>query len=251
MVQQNVADAASPPSASAARAPQFQVWSHAEAERFLSWQELPHYRRIAWELALATGMRREDLAGLRWQDYRDGCLNIENVRTAYRDKGGMTAIYEGPPKTDKGRRVIPLDPGTVASLDEWFETQGELATECGRRRPTYVLTTNDALPWNPDALGRAWRRDNEQAVEAGVVAARMRLHDTRHWTATNLIAAGEDLKTVSEILGHANAAFTLSVYAHTDLTRKQEAMNRLGGRLRRNMCHESDTPPTPHLRAVS
>jgi len=44
----------------------------------------------------------------------------------------------------------------------------------------------------------------------------MRLHDARHWYATQLVAAGTDLNTVADQLGHSSPAFTLAVYGHSD-----------------------------------
>jgi integrase len=47
----------------------------------------------------------------------------------------------------------------------------------------------------------------------------MRLHDARHWYATQLVAAGTDLNTVADQLGHSTPAFTLAVYGHSDAAR--------------------------------
>lgn len=55
----------------------------------------------------------------------------------------------------------------------------------------------------------------------------MRLHDCRHWHATQLVAAGVDLNTVADRLGHTTAAFTLSVYGHSDEERDRAAANAL------------------------
>ena len=227
MVTHNVADAASPPSDRAAKAPEPEIWSSDEAHSFQSWSELPHYRRIAWQLALATGMRREDLTGLRWKDFEDGQLNLRNVRTQYVDRHGRKAITEGASKTESGRRVIKLGSKLGAELDHWEKVQKAQSMKCGQGRPAYVLTNNRALPWNPDDLGQAWRRDVRRAVDSGVVSHSMRLHDARHWNATTSIQNGMDLNTVAKRLGHANPAFTLAVYGHSDAARDQECADRL------------------------
>ena len=72
-------------------------------------------------------------------------------------------------------------------------------------------------------MTQAWAKDVKRAVDGGVVPARMRLHDCRHWHATQLVAAGVDLNTVADRLGHATAAFTLSVYGHSDAARDEAA----------------------------
>ena len=65
-------------------------------------------------------------------------------------------------------------------------------------------------PPNPDRIGYWWRLARDKAI----LDARWRLHDLRHWSASVAIAAGHDVKTVADRLGHANAARTLRVYAH-------------------------------------
>ena len=64
---------------------------------------------------------------------------------------------------------------------------------------------------NPDRIGYWWRR----ARTAAGIDSQCRLHDLRHSSATAAIGSGHDLRTVAERLGHANAAMTLRVYAHT------------------------------------
>ena len=53
------------------------------------------------------------------------------------------------------------------------------------------------------------------------------LHDLRHSTATLWLAAGVDVKTVADLLGHSTPVITMTVYAHTDEKRKQDAVERL------------------------
>jgi integrase len=67
----------------------------------------------------------------------------------------------------------------------------------------------DGAPWNPDSVGRAFAR-----AVARTELPRVRLHDLRHTHATHLLAAGTNVKIVSERLGHATVGFTLDVYGH-------------------------------------
>ena len=114
----------------------------------------------------------------------------------------------------------------AATADEHRDAEQLGANRTGQS-PAYVLTNHRALPWNPDDLGQAWRRDVRRAVDSGVVSHPMRLHDARHWNATTSIQSGMDLNTVAKRLGHANAAFTLAVYGHSDTARDQECADRL------------------------
>ena len=56
----------------------------------------------------------------------------------------------------------------------------------------------------------------ERAVEAEVVPFKMTLHDGRHWYGSHLVAVGTGLRTVAEMMGHADPSFTLRTYAHSD-----------------------------------
>ena len=57
--------------------------------------------------------------------------------------------------------------------------------------------------------------DAKRAVAEGLATNPMRLHDVRHWHATQLVAANTDIRTVADRLGHADAAFTINTYAHS------------------------------------
>ena len=74
-------------------------------------------------------------------------------------------------------------------------------------------------PANPDRIAWWWRRARRLA---GIDSA-WRLHDLRHWSATEAIGSGHDIRTVAGRLGHANAAMTLRVYAHV-LERADQAV---------------------------
>jgi integrase len=94
--------------------------------------------------------------------------------------------------------------------------------------PQYVFTNSVLAPWDPDGITRFWREDATRAVTEGLVSRYMRLHDARHWYATQLVAAGTDLNTVADQLGHSSPAFTLAVYGHSDATRARAAADAVG-----------------------
>ena len=78
--------------------------------------------------------------------------------------------------------------------------------------PEALIFASDGLgqqPWLPDSVSRRFRLLCRRAQLDGV-----RLHDLRHYVATQLLAAGVDLRTVAGRLGHRNAATTLNVYSH-------------------------------------
>ena len=225
MLSRNVADVADSPSSSSARAPERRIWSAKEVRDFLSDDRLPHYRQIAWTLALSTGLRRGELAALTWSDIKGDQLSVVRTRSTANHE-----VVEGAPKTARGRRTLTISPDLVLVLKEWKKTQTELLLRSGIRQD-YVLTNTTLSPWHPDALTRQWTRDAKEAVADGLVTFYIPLHNCRHWNATQLVAARVDLNTVADRLGHSTPAFTLATYGHSDPERDREAAIALGNAL--------------------
>ena len=114
-------------------------------------------------------------------------------------------------KTPRSRRGIDLDPVTLAVLRSHRAHQLEqrLLMGAGYCDRDLVFSRPDGEPWNPDSVGRAFAR-----AVARTDLKRIRLHDLRHTHATHLLAAGVNMKVVSERLGHATVGFTLDTYGH-------------------------------------
>ena len=150
-------------------------------------------------LAAVTGARRAELAALQWTDVADGVLTVDSAIEIDR-RSGRTALSDAPTKTANQRRIT-LDTATLAVV----AAQRDELEEYG----PWMFNVGDGPP-NPDRIGYWWRLVREKAG----IGAKWRLHDLRHWSASVAIAAGHDVKTVADRLGHANAAMTLRVYAH-------------------------------------
>jgi integrase len=201
----NVADAAEPPSAKAAKAAPMQTWNAEQLRAFLD-HVADDRLYAAYHLAAMTGMRRGELFGLRWRDVDLDTGRLSIVQTLV----GKREFSE--PKTDKGRRNVALDPGTVAVLHEHRKRQLEERLSWG---PAYqeehelVFSREDGSPTWPQSLSRAFER---HAKQAGLPA--IRFHDLRHSHATLALAAGVHPKVVSERLGHASVGITLDTYSH-------------------------------------
>ena len=73
----------------------------------------------------------------------------------------------------------------------------------------YVFDRGTGEPIDPDELTRAFR-----AARKSAGLPRVRLHDLRHNFASMLVANGTNIRTVSDLMGHATPGFTLAVYAH-------------------------------------
>jgi integrase len=200
----NVAEAADPP---AARTPEQKVWSPAELRRFL--EHVRGDRLYAlWLLVATTGMRRGELAGLRWVDvdfdHATASPLIPRVVVDHQ-------VHDSAPKTERSRRRLALDPITLAALQAQRKLQAEDRQAVGGRYRDhgYVFTWPDGRPLHPENIAN-WFEQHTRA--AGL--PRIRLHDVRHSYATAALKAGISAKVISERLGHASVAFTLQTYSH-------------------------------------
>lgn len=222
LIGTNPADRASPP---AARQAQVNAPAVDDVIRLIEAATAKGDAVLATAMALAavTGMRRGELCALRWSDVdlEQGTVRVSRSLTT---RGGQR--WEGDTKTHQHRDVA-LDPATVALLAERRVGQEKYAGEVGVELvpDAYVLSSyaDGSEPYLPDSLGRTyWRLAHEVGVHT-------RFHDLRHFTATQAIAAGIDVRTVAGRLGHADPAITLRVYSHVVAERDRAAAELLGG----------------------
>lgn len=178
--------------------------------------------RTGAALALYTGMREGEVCGLRWKnvDLKGGTLW---VRESIGCGAGGTYVKE--PKTGGSRRDIPL-PSPLTSM--LAERRASMINECldagvPFTGELFVLGRIDGAYQDPTALGKQWQSMAASYGFVGVTGRRVTFHDLRHTFATAAIAQGVDVKTVSSILGHANAAMTLNIYASADPDAKRRA----------------------------
>lgn len=204
------------PTAKRAEAPEMHPWDDGQLAAFLGWSRENSQVHAAWYVLAMTGMRRGELLALRWRDLDldAGTASIRRSAGVVRVAGEGATIKEGPTKTGKPR-VIDLDEDTVSVLRAWRRERGALALQLARNT-ALVFGDHEGRHRHPERFSRLFaetvarcRRDlSEDTVPA------VRLHDLRHTHATLLLRAGENVKVVSERLGHANATVTLRVYAH-------------------------------------
>jgi integrase len=218
LVSRNVCDLVSPPRVSHR---QMTTWTAEQARQFLSVVENSCYGPI-WLVALATGMRRGELLGMRWQD-TDLERGIIHVRQAVGLVHGRIVVSQ--PKSISGRRAIPIQPEVVAALRKYREVQDERRRALGHAWQDHdlVFAAANGKPINPDNL----RRDYDRLVQlAGV--PRIRIHDQRHTHVTLALSTGANLKAVSQRIGHAQTSLTLNTYAHVLPEQHTEVADRVG-----------------------
>jgi integrase len=158
--------------------------------------------------AIATGARRAEILGLRWSDidFENKKVLIQRGRT--RAKG---TVNTDSPKTRTSFRRLPLSPNAEAFLVAQREMVEKERAELGAGMPDvdWVFVDRFGRPLDPDYVRQRYIRDVKRAP-----VRRIRFHDLRHTFATNALAAGANVKAVSEWLGHSNVQTTLSFYSH-------------------------------------
>jgi integrase len=163
----------------------------------------------------STGLRRSELVALTWADIDLELMQVNVRRSCVRNHFGDT-------KTEASHKPVPLHPSVVKCLKAWRE-ESPYAAEADFLFPS--LRRGGKQPLSPDTLLKKVIRP---AVErAGIKNKRIGWHSFRHSLATNLRAAGVDLKTAQELLRHANSRITLEVYTHAISATKREANNRV------------------------
>jgi len=204
-VVRNVVELTDPPKLSARPREEIKAWEPEELCEFLDAIE-PHRLFPAFYLCAHTGMRRGEILGLRWKD-----LDVDAARVSVR-QALVSVAYDvqlSDVKTGTGRRTIDLDEDVVEVLETWREVRTE---ERSGRKPAaadLVFAKPDGESVHPDSFSQVFDR-----VVAKLDVPTLSLHDLRHTHATILLKAGTPVKVVSERLGHANIAFTMSVYQH-------------------------------------
>ena len=123
-------------------------------------------------------------------------------------------VVEAPLKTKNAYRVIPLGEQALAVLQSQQE----------KTHSEYAFPSPNGGPISPDSVRNMLRRVLKRAGLPYV-----RFHDLRHTFATLALQNGVDVKTVSSILGHFSAGFTLDTYAHVTTTAQREAAKKMDG----------------------
>ncbi len=168
-----------------------------EAARLVdrAWSGDPGWGAIVW-LTMTTGARRGELCGLRWSEvnFHQGMITIR--RAVYLDEG---QLQDKDTKTHQQRRVV-LDSETVEVLREHRVRAEQRATAIdGQLGPTSYVFSNDPesrTPPNPEGVTQRYKR---MAASLGIDTT---LKNLRHYSATELISAGVDIRTVACRLGH-------------------------------------------------
>ena len=162
-------------------------------------------------LELATGLRRGELLGLKWEDVDLARGDLRVRRQVSRING---EVVEAPLKTKNAYRTLPLAEDTVSVLKEQRKKVGN---------SPWVFPSPNGGPISPDSVLHMLHRVLKRAG-----LPKVRFHDLRHTFATLALQNGVDVKTVSGMLGHFSAGFTLDTYAHITSAAQRQAAETMG-----------------------
>jgi integrase len=174
-------------------------------------------------LAIGSGLRHGELAGLLWSDVDFVKKEVIVRRQAsYYTLDGETKFRDGKPKTRSSTRKIVLPDFAVSALVVHRKAQIERRLKAGSEWEDLDLVFTNARGHNltPAGILRPYRK---LLVEAEIPET-TRLHTLRHTAASIMLKLKIPVTTVSSILGHSNPAITWAVYAHTVPGDQEESM---------------------------
>lgn len=168
-------------------------------------------------LAMMTGLRIGEVCALRWENIsltdRTICVHstMQRLKNNGENSTEKTKVIISPPKSNKSFRIIPLTAYTAAL--------------CDRMNPhcpdAYILTGNTKF-MEPRALQYRFGKYTRDCGLEGV-----HFHTLRHTFATRCVEVGFEIKSLSDILGHASTEITLERYVHSSLELKRVNMDKL------------------------
>jgi integrase len=201
--------------------PVHELWSDEETAKFEAVAAQDRLHPVITMQCL--GLRPEEVCGQRWRrdvDLKDRELTIQVVRTLVDGQ-----VIEKPPKTDAGKRTLPLDDALTASLKAFHALQAseKLAAGEAYNDAEYVLCDELGLPYDPARLRRVYYRLMKQAAVRKIKPYTA----TRHAAGSYLARLGVSPAVIAAWLGHTDASFTMRTYVHArpeDLAAARDAL---------------------------
>lgn len=173
-------------------------------------------RDLVWfgtYLALHTGMRIGEVCALTWGDIdlNEKIIHINHTLTRVLDEENKTKIILDSPKTEASKRDIPIC-STLETLlfDEYTKRKSDFVVS---EKNTFIGTRTFEYRYK-----QFLKNNNIQEIN---------FHSLRHTFATRCVQAGVDIKSLSEILGHANVSITLNTYVHSSIETKRNQLEKL------------------------
>lgn len=159
-------------------------------------------------IALLAGLRVGEICALTWGDYDGESLSVD--KSIANDGGG--SLREKSPKTDAGERESPIPPRLRDALERRKQYQLEQIAEKGLDisiDKVRIVGGCDGTTMNPSAMSARWRNFAKRNAITGAAGRQATFHDLRDSYGTTLLAAGVDVKTAANLMGHGDGGVTL------------------------------------------
>lgn len=196
-----------------------------EAKQFLSClnADASCYWKTAMNMLIRCGLRRGELAGLKWSDIDMNAQTLTICRDVINNAETDRKNLVKDTKSSNSDRTLPIDLTLMQMLKTWKKAQAE---EYGTMlMPSAFIFGSPVDPYNPirpDSITQWLARFNKVHGLRNVSP-----HDLRHTCATLLLANGASVKETQTIMGHADASTTLKFYVGTDMEALKSASDRL------------------------
>ncbi len=237
LVARNICDLASPPHR---KRFEIQPLSGEQAQKLLTVIQ-GHKWEALFTLAIATGLRRGEILGLKWQDinFTTGTLQVRRIlsRVPTQVAKREHAYVEAEPKTQKSRRNVVIASFALELLKQHRVQQLETKLKAGTawQEHDYVFCTLVGTHLGPNHVVEEFKKLLKKAELPDI-----RFHDLRHSAASLLLTAGVHPKIVQEILGHTQISMTMDIYSHVLPGMQEDAMNKLHDALKRKDEDDED-----------
>ena len=172
--------------------------------------------RLGIYISLQTGLRIGEVCALSWNDidFENQIIRVRHTIARIRDEGcekNRTKLIVDDPKTKSSVRDIPISPFLTDMLRSSYEISDS----------EYVVSTTPGFV-SPRTYDYRYHK-----IIAVLGITQVNYHALRHTFATRCIEAGVDVKSLSEILGHANVAITLNTYVHSSMDMKRTQLEKM------------------------
>ena len=192
---------------------------------YTRWKRPPQHRRYenggAIDLILNTGLRMGEALALQWSDinWKRSTLSVTKNLIRIRNRSGKGLKYklilQEKPKTEKSKRIVPLNNAALAALEDLKRAPGN--------KPNGFVIHNK---FGSAVLPRTLEASLENMC-AAVGIRKIGIHALRHTYATRLFEKGVDIKIISELLGHSSTEITYRIYVHVIDALKESAVEAL------------------------
>jgi integrase len=216
LLVRNPADAAAPPKVERATMATYDMEQTAELIESVRGTRM----HIPVLLAVGCGLRRGEIAALRW-----GRIDLQAATLAVTESAEQTkaGVRYKEPKSGRARTVA-LPKGILEALRVHRIEQAEGLLRLGVRLSddSFVVAQEDGSPLRPHSLGQEWVR-----FLARTELPRIKFHNLRHSHATHMLRSNVHPKVVSERLGHSKIGITLDLYSHVMPNMQEDAAARV------------------------